>query len=65
MKRKARIRSKHKASPFMLQVTVTDRGVFFDRTFPDAPEHHMQLMHHSTHQSARSLATWILENVPE
>jgi hypothetical protein len=49
----------------MLQVTVTDRGVFFDRTFPDAPEHHMQLMHHSTHQSARSLATWILENVPE
>jgi len=57
---KAQISSKNKQSPFRLQVTVTSRGVFFDRL--DKAE--KMLMIHTTNRRARLLAQWILDNVP-
>ena len=62
---RAQIRSKHKTSPYRMQIAVTSRGVFFDRLASDNPKHlEKMLMIHTTNRQARALAKWILDNVP-
>ena len=62
---RAQIGSKYRRSPFKLQVNLTDRGVFFDRIIQDNPQHKEKLMVlHTSNNSARALAKWILDNIP-
>lgn len=60
---RARIRGKYRQSPFSLQVTQTDRGVFFDRIMDNQLAREKMLVLHTTPKQARALARWILQNV--
>lgn len=60
--RKAAIGSKHRHSPFRLQVTVHPRGVFFDQLDGTGKP---RIVIHTTERKARRLAQWILDNTEE
>lgn len=58
---KASVSGKEKNSPYRLKVSVTPRGVFFDRLGDEKPF----LVLHTTERKARRLAQWILDNTEE